>query len=105
LSVCHLILDVPIQYRTKSDTNNNFQHTFDHSKNLAKTYYETREEMITILKINDQETYDAKLAELLYTILQTYAYIDSINRIYMNVIIRLKCMIFVKKINLLNVEM
>ncbi|CAF1083831.1 unnamed protein product [Rotaria sp. Silwood1] len=81
-SVCRLFLYVPIQFRTKNVTDNNFEHAFDHSKNLAKIYNETLEEMITIPKINDPVTFDAKRSELLYNILRTYGYIDSINTIF-----------------------
>ncbi len=37
-SVCRLFIYVPIQFRTKNVTDNNFQYAFDDAKNIAKRY-------------------------------------------------------------------
>ena len=81
-SVCRLFLYVPIQFRTKNVTDNNYQHAFDRAKALAKTYNDVIEEMITLPKTDDPEIYDAKRSDSLYVNLRTYGYIDSINTIY-----------------------
>jgi hypothetical protein len=81
-SICRVFLYVPIQFRAKNVTENNFEKAFDEAKKLAKVYNDSLEQMVTIPKINDPEVYDAQRSELLYNILQAYGYIDSINTLY-----------------------
>ena len=81
-SVCRLFLYIPIQFRTPNLTNNNFEHAFTAAKSLAKAYNESVEQMVTIPVVNDSKTFDAKRSQLLYNVLRTYGYIDSINTIY-----------------------
>jgi len=81
-SICRLFIYVPIQFRTKNVTNNNFEHAFDNAKLMAKIYNDSLEQMITIPRTNESETFDPKRSELLYDVLRTYGYIDSINTLY-----------------------
>jgi hypothetical protein len=81
-SVCRIFLYVPIQFRTKNVTDNNFQYAFENAKKLAKYYNDSLEQMVTIPMLNDPQTYDAKRSDSLYVNLRTYGYIDSINSIY-----------------------
>jgi hypothetical protein len=81
-SVCRLILYVPIQFRTKNITDNNFEHAFSNAKQLAKTYNDTLEQMVTIPIVTDPKTFDVKRSESLYINLRDYGYIDSINTMY-----------------------
>ncbi|CAF0809552.1 unnamed protein product [Adineta ricciae] len=81
-SVCRLFLYIPIQFRTPNLTSNNFEHAFAAAKSLAKAYNESVEQMVTIPVVNDSKTFDVKRSQLLYNVLRTYGYIDSINTIY-----------------------
>jgi hypothetical protein len=81
-SVCRLFIYVPIQFRTKNITANNFEHAFDNAKLMANMYNDSLEQMITIPRTNESETFDPKRSELLYDVLRTYGYIDSINTLY-----------------------
>ncbi|CAF4603953.1 unnamed protein product [Rotaria sp. Silwood1] len=81
-SMCRLFLYVPIQFRTKNITDNNFQHAFDDSKRVIESYKDMNDSFIGVPLVNDKETFDAKRSESLYENLRTYGYIDSINAIY-----------------------
>ncbi|CAF1258541.1 unnamed protein product [Adineta steineri] len=81
-SVCRVFLYVPIIFRTPNITKNNFENAFSDAKKIAKLYNDSVEQMVTIPKINDSETFDLKRSESLYNNLRTYGYIDSINTIY-----------------------
>ncbi len=81
-SICRIFLYLPIQFRLKNMTENNFQRAFDDAKNLAKTYKDNIEQMVTIPMTNDPTTFDLKRSESLYVNLRSYGYIDSINTLY-----------------------
>jgi hypothetical protein len=81
-SLCRLILYIPVQFRSKNATDNNFQHAFDDAKRVIATYKDVNGPYISIPIVNDKETFDAKRSESLYTNLRSYGYIDSINSIY-----------------------
>jgi len=81
-SVCRLFIYVPIQFRTKNVTDNNFKYAFDDAKNLAKAYNENAAQMVILPMINDSETFDIKRSESLYVNLRHYGYVDSINTLY-----------------------
>ncbi|CAF3350277.1 unnamed protein product [Rotaria socialis] len=81
-SVCRLFLYVPIQFRVKAVTENNYQHAFDHIRDFSKTTNQKIEEIVTLPKTNDPMIYDVRRSENLYTHLRTYGYIDSINTIF-----------------------
>jgi hypothetical protein len=81
-SVCRLFIYVPIQFRTKNVTDNNFQYAFDDAKNIAKRYNDNLEQMVILPMINDPKTFDIKRSESLYVNLRQYGYVDSINTLY-----------------------
>ncbi|CAF1496172.1 unnamed protein product, partial [Rotaria sordida] len=81
-SVCRLFLYVPVQFRTKNITNNNFQHAFDDAKNVMKSYKDMNDSFIGVPLVTDTETFDTKRSESLYENLRSYGYTDSINVIY-----------------------
>ncbi|CAF3342728.1 unnamed protein product [Rotaria sp. Silwood1] len=81
-SMCRLFLYVPIQFRTKNITDNDFQHAFDDAKRVIESYKDINDSFIGVPLVNDKETFDAKRSESLYENLRTYGYIDSINSIY-----------------------
>ncbi|CAF3740625.1 unnamed protein product [Rotaria sordida] len=81
-SICRLFLYVPVQFRTKNITNNNFQHAFDDAKRVMKSYKDMNDSFIGVPLVTDTETFDAKRSESLYKNLRSYDYTDSINVIY-----------------------
>ena len=81
-SICRLFLYVPVQFRTKNVTDNNFQRAFDDAKNVAKAYNDNVEQMVLLPNTNDPITFDIKRSESLYANLRNYGYIDSINTLY-----------------------
>lgn len=81
-SICRLFLYVPVQFRTKNVTDNNFEHAFDDAKKVAKSYNDSIEQMVLLPTINDPITFDIKRSESLYANLRNYGYIDSINTLY-----------------------
>jgi hypothetical protein len=81
-SICRLFLYVPIQFRTKNITENNFQHAFDNAKQVIASYKDMNDPFISVPIVTDAETFDANRSESLYANLRTYGYIDSINSIY-----------------------
>jgi hypothetical protein len=81
-SICRLFLYVPVQFRAKNITDNNFQHAFDNAKTVMTSYKNTNDPFIGVPLVSDAETFDAKRSESLYTNLRSYGYIDSINSIY-----------------------
>jgi len=81
-SICRLFLYVPIQFRTKNITENNFQHAFDNAKQVMASYKDMNDPFISVPIVTDAQTFDANRSESLYANLRTYGYIDSINSIY-----------------------
>lgn len=81
-SVCRLFIYVPVQFRTKNVTDNNFQHAFDDAKRVAKYYNDSIEQMVLLPTVTDTTTFDLKRSESLYANLRNYGYIDSINTLY-----------------------
>ena len=81
-SICRLFLYLPIQFRTKNMTENNFQNAFINAKKLAETYKDDVQQMVTIPMLDDPKTFDLKRSESLYINLRDYGYIDSINTLY-----------------------
>ncbi len=81
-SICRLFLYIPVQFRIKNMTDNNFEHAFDGAKRLAKTYNDNVEQIVTIPMVNDNTTFDLQRSEGLYNDLRSYGYIDSINVLY-----------------------
>jgi hypothetical protein len=81
-SICRLFIYIPVQFRIKNMTDNNFGHAFDDAKKLAKTYKDNLEQIVTIPMVNDNTTFDLQRSEALYNDLRHYGYIDSINVLY-----------------------
>ena len=59
-SVCRLFLYVPVQFRVKNITDNNFEHAFDEAKRLAKHFNDSVEQMVKVPMVNDSVTFDKK---------------------------------------------
>lgn len=81
-SICRLFLYVPVHFRTKNITENNFQHAFDNVKRVMASYKDMNDPFISVPNASDTKTFNANRSESMYTNLRTYGYTDSINSIY-----------------------
>ena len=81
-STCRLFLYIPVRYRTKNATDNNFKYAFDDAKKVIQAYNDSIEQMVFVPNTNDSTTFDGNRSESLYTNLREYGYIDSINTLY-----------------------
>jgi hypothetical protein len=81
-SVCRLFIYVPVSFRAKNVTNNNFEHAFDGAKKSRAKSKDNQKPLVTIPDVNDPETFNKERSESLFANLRTYGYIDSINTIY-----------------------
>ena len=71
-----------LNFEQKNITENHFQHAFDDAKRVMASYGDTNDSFIGVPMASDTKTFDAKRSESLFTNLQTYGYMDSINMMY-----------------------
>ena len=81
-SICRVFIYVPVRLRFGNISKNNFEHAFDDAKRVIATYKDLNDIFVSVPILTDAKTFDRQRSELLYTHLQTYGYIDSINVMY-----------------------
>lgn len=81
-SICRLFIYVPVRLRFGNISKNNFEHAFDDAKRVIATYKDLNDTFVSVPITTDNKTFDRQRSESLYTHLQSYGYVDSINVMY-----------------------